>query len=111
MNDLDEILSGCGQVDRFLVMFAQRCTVLALRGKNATQGGSRNFERLKHVDIEMYSMHIKFEKNIRILYTFNGDTIIMFLCAFDERSGKRKTDYSGYIPTAKQRLKECLEGE
>jgi len=109
--DLSGILSGCGQVEKFLHLFANQCSQLSQIGKSMTQWNPKKFERLKHVDIEMYSMHIKLEKNIRILYTFNGDTIIMFLCAFDEKSGKKATDYTNYIPLAKKRLAECLEKE
>lgn len=104
IDDLSKILSKSGQIEKFLTALAQRCSILSQLGKNAILG-SNNFEQLKHLDIELFSLHIDIEKNIRILYSFDGDTIVMLLCAFHERSGKRKTDYTKYIPIAKKRIK------
>ncbi len=105
INDLSKLISKSGQAEKFLTKFYQRCLILSELGKNAVS--NNNFEKLKHLDFEMFSLHIKTEKNIRILYSFDGDTIVMLLCAFHERSGKKKTDYTNYIPIAKQRIKEC----
>lgn len=109
INDLSKIISKSGQEEKFLTALLNRCLTLSQLEKSDVLA-SKNFEQLKYLDIELYSMHIKIGKNIRILYSFKGDTVIMLLCAFHERSGKRKTDYTNYIPIAKQRINECLGG-
>ncbi len=47
--------------------------------------------------------------NLRILYAFLANQSPVLLLAFHERAGKRKTDYSGYIPQAAERLRQKKE--
>ena len=66
----------------------------------------KEFEQLNS---EIYSMHVVVpDLNLRILYSFlrNGEIL---LCAFEERQGKRRTDYSGQIPLAQRRKQEMEE--
>ena len=58
----------------------------------------------------LYSMHLAGKGfNLRILYAFLANQSPVLLLAFHERAGKRKTDYSGYIPQAAERLRQKKE--
>ena len=60
----------------------------------------------------IYSLHVDSgQHNTRILYGILSDKRAVLLQAFDERSGHKRTSYSGHIPIAEQRLKEALEHE
>lgn len=56
-----------------------------------------------------YSIHLQSKQfNIRFLLYFKNDTTPLFLCAFYERQGKRKTSYSHYLPVLDDRLNDML---
>ena len=46
--------------------------------------------------------------NVRLLISFDDDKNPLFLSAFYERSGKKKTGYEAYTPTANARRNEML---
>ena len=67
------------------------------------------FEKLSNAGSSLYSMHIATINNMRILYIFT-EPYIIFLCAFSEKSKKKKTDsYAAYIPIALSRIQELEE--
>ncbi len=52
-----------------------------------------------------YSIHLHCRNyNLRFLLSFNKNAEPIFLVAFYERSGKRKTGYASYLPDAQNRL-------
>jgi hypothetical protein len=53
-------------------------------------------------------MKFKLPKNIRILFTFNGDGISILLCAFEEKADKAKGkgSYKDNIEVVLERIKE-----
>lgn len=57
----------------------------------------------------LYSLHIQCKNyNIRLLTTFNEIQEPVFLLAFYERGGKRKTSYENHKPIAENRRQELL---
>jgi hypothetical protein len=66
-------------------------------------------EKLKHLDGHYYSIHLESSQyNVRLLIYITDENTAYFLCAFYERSGKSRTNYSQYTPILKKRLKQML---
>ena len=54
-----------------------------------------------------YSIHLQQSQfNVRLLVYISDNDTSYFLCAFNEKSGKRKTDYSAYTKVMQERLKD-----
>lgn len=106
-SELSALIAKSGFEDKFFNALLVRLKILSHSGAQAAH--PEWFESLKNAD-GIYSMRI-FGKgfNIRILYGFSPSQSPLLLLAFHERSGKRKTDYTSYIPAAQQRLAELLE--
>lgn len=69
-------------------------------------------EKLKYSDCDIYSIHLSgYQFNVRLLVSFDINTRPYLLLAFYERSGKRKTDYTGQAKTAHSRFNELLKEE
>ena len=68
-------------------------------------------ELLHGADGHYVSLHLKAQQfNVRlIVYIDNTDTPF-FLCAFNERAGKKNTDYSSYTSVMEERLEYFLGG-
>ena len=110
VNDLIGLLYNSGQEAAFLKVFEARLKILLQHGANAIRISPQNFEHLKKTGDNLYSMHVDTKDlNIRILYTFEEDGTVLLL-PFHERGGKRKTNYTNYIPSALKRKKEYKEG-
>ena len=102
--ELFSLLKGSGYESKFLKLFAVRLQSLVEYGYQVCQ--QKEFE---NIGDGIFSMHLAGEGfNIRILFGFLPDKTPTLLLAFYERSGKRKTNYSSYLPVAAQRLKEVL---
>lgn len=103
LQEILDILDGAGCKKQFLSVFTNRLDFLQEHGRNAVQIEGHKFER---IDKEICSMHVDTtEKNIRILYSITRDGSILLL-AFDEKEGKRNTDYTTKTPEAARRLHE-----
>lgn len=90
-----------GSEENIFSIFAQRLIFLSNQGYHAVK--HKEFELLKD---GIYSMHISTTSiNLRVLYAFRNSAIVL-LCAFFERGGKKRTDYTSRIPEAKARLAE-----
>lgn len=60
---------------------------------------------------ELYSIHISSNNyNIRFIISFTESSSPVFLTAFYERGGKRKTDYTIPKQIAKTRIRELMKG-
>ncbi len=71
-----------------------------------------NNERLQGADGHYYSIHFQQSQfNVRIIAYIFDDGTPYFLCAFNERSGKRTTDYTAYTKVMEQRFEELLREE
>lgn len=103
--ELAALVAKSGFEAAFFSLLVARLHMLTAAGRDAIV--YREFERLKHTDQELYSMHLAGSGfNIRVLYAFLPDNRPVMLTAFFERSGKRNSDYSAYIPAAASRLAE-----
>lgn len=66
-------------------------------------------EILQGADGHYYSIHLqKSQFNVRLIVYITDDNISYFLCAFNERSGKSRTNYSAYIAVMKERINYFL---
>lgn len=101
--DIVDIIARSGYERSFFALLIVQLRILAAQGQNAIQ--FPGFERLKHAGGELYSMHLDGRDfNLRILYSFLPDRTPVLLTTFFERGGKRTSDYTPYIPAAKERL-------
>ncbi len=105
LRELAALISGSGFEAAFFRVLANRLTYLTAFGASAAQ--SSGFESLER---GIFSMHIDGHGfNDRILYAFLPNREPVFLLAFHERGGKKKTDYSGKIPIAITRFNRAKE--
>lgn len=66
-------------------------------------------EHLKGNNSSLYSLHMRCKNyNIRLLISFGKNAEPLFLVAFYERSGKKKTGYDSHAPVAMGRRNEML---
>lgn len=101
---LKEIV-GSGKEAKVFTILMARLLVLNAKGILATE--DKEFEPITS---GLYSMHISSSGfNIRILFAFLPDSRPVLLCAFYERGGKGKTNYSSHIQPALSRLEEMKE--
>lgn len=105
-DELKDILVGSGLENKFSSQFRQRLRHLEDTGRNCVLKKDW-FESLKDAD-NIYSMKFKLPKNIRILFTFNGNKISILLCAFEEKGDKTKgkNSYKNNIEIALERINE-----
>ena len=105
LKELIDIIACSGYERRFFTQFVARLNQLRALGASAIE--LKEFER---IDDTIYSMHCSGATyNIRVLYGFTLSGLPVLLLAFFERSGKRKTDYTPYIPVAHARLEDYNE--
>lgn len=105
VTELIEIISGTGIEKKVLKLLLIRLKLLSIYGAEAIT--FREFERINET---VYSMHLSQTGfNIRILYSFFDNGKPTLLLCFYERSGKRSTDYSTYLPVAAARFRERVE--
>lgn len=101
-DELLNILSQTGVEKQFFRLLQKHLDMLSQMGIQAT-----TLNGFEPIEKSIYSMKFKFSGfNIRILYAFQGDEEPVLLLAFFEKTGKRQTDYSGYIKPACDRLAE-----
>ncbi len=104
--ELESLLSASGYVDVFRVKYFKGLRFLENLKKNCV-GQRALFEELKESD-GIYSMKLKGEKNIRILFSFqkveNMEKVILYNC-FEEKKTK---DYKKGISIALERKKELF---
>ncbi|NBI83381.1 hypothetical protein D3Z48_15135, partial [Clostridiaceae bacterium] len=93
-----------GHEHKFFALLEKQFAFVASLNRQVNLADSN--EILKHGDNPpIYSLHLQQNNfNIRFLMCFSEEGIPCFLCAFYERSGKRKTDYTKRAETAKERF-------
>lgn len=102
-------LVGCiamtGQENRFKKILIKQLRILSYKGIQAS-----DMAEFESIGDGLFSMHIAGKQfNTRVLYFFLPNQQPVFLLAFEERAGKRKTDYSTHIPIALARMHEIEE--
>jgi hypothetical protein len=111
-NDLKDLIEKSGVKDKFWGLYKQRLTFLDERGELCIFRTAW-FEHLKWYDDELFSMILKFQKNIRILFAFmeyEGNHYAILLYPFQEKeSGKKKNSYKAAAPVALKRLDDIRE--
>ena len=110
IDELSELLktnlSGCSAA--FFKSVVQQLSFLKLLGRDVYRADSN--EILKYIDDTFYSLHLKHKQfNVRFIIYIDDNDIPYFLCAFFERSGKRKTSYENYKDVFLSRLSEIKE--
>ena len=94
-----------GKEARFFKMLSAQLENIKNFGRNIyTVDGH---EVLQGADGHFYSIHLQQSQfNIRLLIYIDENNIPYFLCAFNERAGKRRTDYTTYTSVMQERLKD-----
>lgn len=102
------LIAGAGVEERVIALLTTRLRQLGQLGLQATR-----LEEFEPIEGGVYSMHLSGRNfNLRILYGFLPNREPVLLLPFYERGGKRKTDYTQHLGTAKARLavvKEAFE--
>ena len=107
--EIETFVLKCGNRKAFLKLLVMRRKQLnALSPDQLVQ--LNEFELLKQAS-NLYSMHLKGKGfNYRILYQYLSDGEVLLL-GFEEKHGKKVTEYSNFIPTALERLEIFLKGD
>ena len=106
-SDIDSLLDRSGLYNQFVKKLAKSIRILEGLGKRCVEC-SNLFELLKGTE-RLYSIKIKGQKNIRILFHFleieKKEKAILLIC-FEENETK---DYHDSIVVAYERLNEIME--
>lgn len=101
-SELLGLIAGSGYEMKFFSLLQARLQILSAYGIRATV--AKEFEPISD---GIYSMHLSGRDfNIRILYAFlpNGQPVL--LSCFEEKEGKKRTDYTNYTPEAVRRFQK-----
>lgn len=105
-SDLKDIIHQSGERGKIQAILQRQIAFLDKHRVNAIQH-SEWFEILKGYDGSYYSMRIKCQSNIRIIYTFLDAKPILLYAFSEKRRGTSKTkSYSAAYEVAKLRLLE-----
>ena len=100
------MIAGSGYENSFRKILLKQLYILSVLGIQVTD--TKEFELIGD---GIFSMHLTGHGfNIRALFFFLPNSQPAFLVSFEERAGKKKTDYSGYLSLAQDRKKEMEEG-
>lgn len=103
LSDITDAFQYSGKEAEFLIKFITALKILNEYGINATRVNRKMFEKLKEAK-GLFSMRLKGENfNFRIIYSFTESGAIL-IHGFEERAGKKKTDYSGALKIVKSRI-------
>ena len=109
-DELVELIAKSGMEAKFLKRLGDYLQQLMENGDAAIGPPGAPMEHLTGQS-PLCSMRFKLGiSNVRILFTCL-DNQVYLLCAFYERQGHRNTEYDAYIPIARSRLKDLMEGE
>lgn len=106
--EIQRYIVGTGKEKRFLSVFRTR-TKQVEKLPFVDLPKLKEFEVLKNAD-GLMAMHItSTDFNYRILFKPLENNQILLLC-FEEKQGKRRTEYSNFTPTALERYEDYLKG-
>jgi len=105
-DELRDLIETSGYKNEFTRKYRRSLLMLENLKENCTK--QKTFEKLTN-EKDLYSIRLKGEKNIRILFTFaklNKSDIVILLYAFQEKDqkNKSKTSYSKAIEIAHERI-------
>lgn len=107
--ELADIIAKSGYESNFFNLLLIRLKYLGQHKRQAVNY-PEGFEELRHTH-NLYSMRLVGKGfNVRILYSFDLCGNPLLLLGFAEKSGKRNTSYTNYIPAAEKRLLEETGG-
>ena len=99
------IVNSSGSKEQILRDFVRYLTLLSKNPLQTLCSNNKHFEKLKGCP-NLYSIRILASKcNLRVLFSCRSNGKIL-LHSFEERKGKKATDYRGHIPVALKRLPE-----
>ena len=111
--DLKGLIEKSGLKAKFWGLYRERLRFLDEESELCSQRTAW-FEQLSYADEDLWSMKIKFQKNIRILFVFvehRQTQYAVLLYPFQEKERKKQSDsYRAAIPIALERLEEIREG-
>ena len=109
-DELSTIMNRSGHHDELLSCLLSRLQMLEQCGiENLV--GTHSFEKLKSKDAKgLYSIRLKTSSyNVRVLLAKSGHELL--LLAFEEKSGKRVSEYARFLEPAQKRRAEMLGGK
>ncbi len=96
-----------GKESVFFKMLSTQLGNIKNFGKNVYKVDSN--EILQGADGHYYSIHLQNSQfNVRLIVYIDDNNLPYFLCAFYERAGKNRTDYSTYTKIMQQRMNYFL---
>lgn len=99
------IVNSSGSKEQILREFVRYLTLLSKNSLQTLCSENKHFEKLKGCK-NLYAIRIIASKcNLRVLFSCRANGKIL-LHSFEERKGKKATDYRGHIPVALKRLPE-----
>lgn len=112
INEIKELLSKnlAGQEKKFFNLMIKQLGFVQTMGKRVHEVNGN--ERLSNInfEIDLYSLHLNNNVfNIRFLIAFLPNDNPIFLAAFYERAGKKRTNYDSKIGVAKNRYLDFVE--
>lgn len=97
------------EMEVYNIMIKQFCFVNTM-GIMVYEADNNEILKSTGNDKDYYSLHIQDKiVNIRMLMTFSAEGNPIFLATFFEKSGKRISDYSQWVPIIKERYKQIGE--
>jgi hypothetical protein len=112
-DDLKNLIEKSGLKDKFWGQYRERLRFLDEESELCSQRTAW-FEQLSYIDDDLWSMKIKLQKNIRILFAFvehQGIQYAILLSPFQEKErGKTKDSYKAATSVALKRLHDIREG-
>lgn len=103
LSDITNAFENSGKESTFLVKFMIALKILKEYGINATKVNRTMFEKLKDAN-DLFSMRLKSKDfNYRIIYSFTASGTVL-IHGFEEKAGKRKTDYRGALKIVGKRI-------
>ncbi len=105
LGEVSSLIAGSGFEKSFETVFKKQLRLLSVLGRQATD--MAEFER---IDDTLYSMHISGRGfNYRILFGFLPNNQPVLLLGFEEKAGKKRTEYDPHIAPAMRRMREIEE--
>ena len=99
------LIAEKGFEERIFTLLTARLKLLTTWGYKVTC-----VKEFENIGQGLFSMHLTGAGfNIRVLFAFLSNNQPVLLHAFEEKQGKRRTDYSSHIPPALLRLSQTKE--
>ena len=114
IRDLKDILDNhiSGNKKQFFNLLIKQLNYVNDLRRRVNEANSNEVLKNTNTNYDLYSLHLRSQHfNIRFLITFSGDDTPLFLLAFYEKSGKRRSSYSAKIEEVKKRYERREKDE